>query len=135
MINMQIMRYINLLSKISKVKTNKCFLYNNMIIFAVPSALVSKAIGPGGKNIRVMQEQLGKKIKVIKDSNGVEDMERFVSNIVEPVTFVSLEIKNDKVIITAGVRSKAALLGRNKRRLLELKKIIEDNFGKELRIV
>ena len=74
-------------------------------------------------------------MKIIKDANGIEDAERFVEDIVNPVTFVSLEIREDEIIITAGMRSKAALLGRNKRRLAELKIILEDNFGKELKIV
>ena len=134
-INMQTIRYINLLARISQVKTRKCFVYNNVIIFAVPSALMSKAIGSKGKNIREMQERLGKKIKIIRESDGISDLERFVEDIVEPVTFVSLEVKGDEIIITAGTRSKAALLGRNKRRLAELRIIIEDYFGKELRIV
>ena len=134
-INMQIMRYINLLDKVSRIKTKKCFIYNNTIIFAVPSKLISRAIGPKGKNIREMQEKLGKKIKIIKEADDVGDAERFVKDIVEPVTFVSLEIREGEIVITAGARSKAALLGRNKRRLAELSKILEDNFGKELKII
>ena len=129
------MRYINLLAGISKVKTRRCFIYNNLIIFAVPSRLVSKAIGPKGKNIREIQEKLGKRIKIIKEAEGIDDVERFVEDIVNPITFVSLEVREGEIILTAGMRSKAALLGRNKRRLAELSKIIEDNFGKDLRII
>ena len=134
-INMQIMRYINLLNKIARVKIRKCFVYNNTIIFAVPAGLMSKAIGPKGKNVRALQERLGKRIKVIKEAEEIDDAERFVEDIVEPVTFVSLEVKDNKIIITAGTRSKAALLGRNKRRLAELSRIVEDYFGKELKII
>ena len=134
-IDMQTMRYINFLNKISNVKTRKCFVYNNIIIFAVPSRMVSRAIGPKGNNIRIMKEQLGKKIRIIKESEGLEDAERFIEDIVEPVTFVSLEIRENEIVLTAGARSKAALLGRNKRRYVELKKIIEANFRKDLRIV
>ena len=134
-IDMQTMRYINLLNKVSNIKTRKCFIYNNTIIFAVPSKLVSKAIGPNGKNVRFLQEKLGKKIKIIKDANNIEEATRFVEDIVDPVSFVSLEIKEGNIIITAGIRSKAALLGRNKRRYIELSKILEDNFGKELKII
>ena len=134
-INMQKMRYLNLLSKISRVKTKKCFIYNNFIIFAVPGALISRAIGPAGKNIKEMQERLGKRVRVIKENDGVEDAERFVEDIVSPVTFVSLELKDGVFILTAGIRSKAALLGRNKRRLEELKEIIEDSYGKGLKII
>jgi transcription antitermination factor NusA-like protein len=135
MIDMQTMRYINLLDKVARVKTSKCFVYNNVIIFAVPSALLSRTIGPGGRNVRELQHQLGKRVKVIKEANGLSDAERFVEDIVEPVGFVSFEIKEDEIIITAGSQNKAALLGRNKRRLIELAQIVEDNFDKELRIV
>jgi transcription termination/antitermination protein NusA len=134
-INMQIMRYINLLNRITRVRTSKCFVYNNVIIFAVPARMLSKTIGPKGKNVREMQEQLGKKVRIIEEAHGIDSAEKFVKDIVEPVVFVSLEVKENEIILTAGARNKAALLGRHKRRLLELSKILEDNFGKELRIV
>jgi len=134
-INMQTMRYINLLSRITNVKTMKCFVYNNAIIFAVPRMEMAKAIGPAGKNVRTIQERLGKRVKIIKEPGGIEEAGRFIEDIVSPVGFVSLEIRNNEIIITAGVRNKAALLGRNKQRLEELKQIVEDNFGKELKIV
>ena len=50
-IDMQLMRYINLFSRISKVSTTKCFTYNNQIIFAVPKDKVSMAIGKGAENV------------------------------------------------------------------------------------
>ena len=134
-INMQIMRYINLLDRIARVKTTKCFVYNNVIIFAVPATLLSKTIGPKGKNVREIQQKLGKRVKIIREAENILDAERFVEDIVEPVSFVSLEVKNNEIIITAGTRNKAALLGRNKRRYIELSQIIEDNFGKVLKIV
>jgi transcription antitermination factor NusA-like protein len=134
-IDMQTMRYINLLNRVANIKTRKCFVYNNVIIFAVPAKEVSKAIGPGAKNVREMQERLGKKVRIIREAKSVEDAERFVEDVVSPVSFVSLEIKDNMFILTAGVRSKAALLGRNKRRLIELNRIMEDYFGKELKII
>lgn len=132
---MQTMRYINLLNSVSKIHTRKCFVYNNVIIFAVPAKLLSKAIGSEGKNVRTLKERLGKRIRIIKDVRGIEEAERFVKDIVSPVDFVSLEVKDGLFILTAGPRNKAALIGRNKRRLIELNKILEDNFGKELKIV
>ncbi|MCH7965198.1 MAG: KH domain-containing protein [Bacteroidetes bacterium] len=134
-INMQTMRYINLLHKVSGVSTRNCFVYNNVIIFSVSDKNMSRAIGPSGKNIKYIQEKLGKKVRIVKESLGIEDATRFVGDVVSPVTFISLELKNDIFILTAGIRSKAALIGRNRRRLLELSKIVEDNFGKDLKIV
>ncbi len=134
-INMQLMRYINLLDRASRVKTRKCFVYNNMVIFAVPKPLISQAIGPGASNIHRIQEQLGKKVKIVAEPNGIEDAPEFVREVVSPVKFKSLELKEGSFILNAGSTSKAALIGRNKRRFDELRQILMDSFGIELKIV
>ncbi len=129
------MRYINLLDKTSRVKTSKCFVYNNVIIFAVPRELVGRAIGPNGENAKKIQNILGKKVRIIEEPRGIENAEKFVKDIVEPVDFKSLELQGNEFILNAGSQSKAALIGRNKVRLQELGQILEDNFNKTLRIV
>jgi len=129
------MRYINLLSKITRIHTRNCFVYNGVVVFAVPAKLLSKAIGPAGKNVKTLQENLGKRVKIIADVKNVENAEKFVKAVVYPVEFVSLELKDRTLVLTAGSRSKAALIGRHKRRLIELNRILEDTFGKELKIV
>lgn len=135
MINMQTMRYINLLYRIAQVKTRVCFMYNNAIVFAVPSDLMSKAIGTNGKNARMIQETLGKRIKIIKEARGIGDIERFIRDVVEPASFKSIELQGSEAVITAGSQYKASLIGRNRVRLLELSSITNDVFGKSIKIV
>jgi NusA-like KH domain protein len=134
-ISMQDMRHLNLFRRITGVSTRHVIRYNEMIIFCVPKNLVSKAIGPEAKNIKRISEILGKRIKVIPIPKGIQHVKQFIQVIVSPVEFKDLEIKEDEIILTAGSRSKAALLGRNKRRLHEMQKIIKDFFGKEFKII
>ncbi len=134
-IDMQTMRYINLLSRVAHVKTSKCFTYNNTIIFAVPRDMIGRAVGPQGGNVRQIQLTLGKRVKIISESTGMDDVARFLQDIVEPVTFKSLEMRDGQLVLTAGSQSKAALIGRNKKRLEELAQIVQDNFGTPLRII
>lgn len=135
-IDMTAMRYINLLDKIARVKTRKCFVHNGMIFFAVNKGAISKAIGPSASNVRRLQEQLGKKVKIIKEAEGIEDLQRFVEDIVAPVKPKGVEVKEGFVVITAGSnQNKASLIGRNKRRYFELKKIIHDTYNLDLKIV
>ena len=134
-INMQDMRYLNLFAKITQVNTRFCFKYNEIIVFCVPKKLVSRAIGEGGKNVRKLSEILGKKVKIIPIPQGIEDVRSFIEKIVSPVIFRNLEVKDDEIILNAGNQSKAALIGRNKRRLLEMQKIIQDYFKKDFRII
>ena len=134
-INMQDMRYLNLFERITRVNTRFCLKYNETIIFCVPKHLVSKAIGEGGRNVKEMSMILRKKIKIIPTPQGIQHARKFIEVIVSPVTFKDLEIKDDEMILTAGSQSKAALIGRNKRRLLEMQKIVKEFFGKEFRII
>lgn len=134
-IDMQTMRYINLLDRVARVKTMKCFSYNNVIIFAVPRSIVSRAIGPNASNVRMIQDQLGKRVRIIAEPSGSSDAERFVKDVVSPVQFKSLEVKEGEFVLNAGSQSKAALIGRNKRRLEELNQIVLDSFGMNIRIV
>ncbi len=134
-IDMQDMRYLNLFEKITRVRTRFCFNYNNMIVFGVPGPLVLRSLGPDAKNIKKIHHILGKRVKVVPLPQGSKDLKIFIEKIVTPVEFKDVEIKDNQVILTAGSRNKAALIGRNKRRLLEMQKIIHDFFGKEFKIV
>lgn len=132
-IDMQDMRYLNLFEKITGVRTRFCFRYNENIIFCVPKHLVMKAIGSSGRNTRKMSEILGKKIRAIPAPRDIGDAENFIRSIVSPLTIKGAEVRDNEIIISAG-KNKAALIGRNKRRLTEMQKIIRDFFDKEVRI-
>ncbi len=134
-IDMKDMRYLNLFGKITQVSTRFCFMYNEHLVFCVPRKNLSKAIGEKGKNIRKMSEILNKRIKIIPKPNNFENIQEFVENVVSPVRFKDMQIADNEIVITAGSQSKAALIGRNKRRLLELQKIVKNFFGRDLRIV
>ena len=132
-IDMQDMRYLNLFERIMRIRTMHCFKYNEAIVFCVPKELVFKAIGNNARNIREMSEILRKRIKVVAAPRDLRDAESFVRAIVSPVTFKNLEVKDREIVMNAG-DNKAMLIGRNKRRLLEMQKIVRDFFDMEFRI-
>ena len=132
---MQLMRYINLLDKVTRVKTMKCYLYNNGIVFAVPKSMVSVAIGQDARNVRYISEQIGKRVKVIAEAKGIEDAQKFVADIVSPIGFNEVTVVDGVLTLNAGSQSKAALIGRERRREEELKTIVKDTFNLELRII
>ena len=134
-IDMQDMRYLNLFGKITRVSTRYCFKYNQALVFCVPKKLISKALGKNAENARQMSKILGKRIKIIAVPRDIKDAKAFISAIVSPVTFRELEVTPDEIVLTAGSQSKAALIGRNKRRFIEMQKIVRDFFKKEFRIV
>lgn len=135
MISMQTMRYINLFSRITGVKTRSCFFYNNFVIYVVPGRMMKKALGERAINVKKIQEVLGKRIKIVREAAGVSEAERFVGDIVSPLEFKDLKIKDGKFVLTAGMLGKAALIGRHRQRETELSLITSNIFGKELKVI
>ena len=133
-IDMQDLMYLNLFDKITRVRTRFCFKYNETVYFCVPKPLISRAIGEGGRNVRRMSEMIKRKVRIISVPEGIGDARMFIQSVVSPVTFKGVEVKDNEIIISASTQSKASLIGRNKKRLLEMQKVIRDFFGKELRI-
>jgi NusA-like KH domain protein len=134
-LDMQDLRYLNLFEKVTGIRTHYCFEYNNAVIFCVPREFVSRAIGPEARNLRRISEIIKKRVKVIAIPNNSQDIRRFIELVVSPVTFKDLEISTNEIILNAGSQSKAALIGRDKRRLIEMQKIIKDFFKKDFRII
>lgn len=134
-LDMQDLRYLKLFEKVTGIRTHYCFEYNNTIIFCVPRELVSKAIGPEVRNLRRISEIIKKRVKVIAIPKIPQDIKRFIELVVSPVTFKDLEVLPNEIVMNAGSQSKAALIGREKRRLLEMQKITKDFFQRDFRIV
>ncbi len=132
---MQDLRYLNLFEKITRISTKYCFIYNNTVIFAVPRKLIRNALGRNAENLKKIGSIMKKRVRIVAIPNSIDDAKSFIEAVVSPVTFSDLEITDNEIILTAGSQSKAALIGRNKRRLLEMQEIVRDFFKKEFRIV
>ena len=131
---MKFIRYANLFEKITRIRVNHCFSYNEGVIFIVPKGLVARAIGKNNSNLRKLNEIMRKKIRIVGEPEGTHDIENFVSTIVYPTKINGVELKDDEAIINSGL-NKAMLIGRQKKRLEEMQDILGQYFGvKKLRI-
>jgi NusA-like KH domain protein len=134
-LDLKYIRYVNLFNKITRIRTKHCFEYNNALIFAVPRRFVAQAIGPNNINLERLSQIIKKRIKIAAIPEAKEDLENFISIIIRPVRFKAVEIIDNEAVITAGSQNKAALIGRNKVRLEEMKNILKQYFDvKKVRI-
>lgn len=142
-IDMQLMRYINLFERVSRVSTTDCFVYNNTIYFAVPKKLVMAAVGRNGENVKKVSETFRKKIKIVampSESEIAEDkfnaLKKFVAEVVAPIEFTGFDFKDDIITLAGSRENKAILIGRDRSREKELSEVLERTFGiKELKIM
>lgn len=133
-IDMQDLRYLNLFEKITGINTRYCFAYNNAIYFCVPRNLISRAIGENARNIRRINEITRKRVKIIAIPKDISEAKIFIESIVEPVSVKEIEINENEIIVGGNVQTKAALIGRNKRRLIEMQNIIKGFFKRNFRV-
>jgi transcription antitermination factor NusA-like protein len=104
-------------------------------MFCVPKSKISQALGKNGENLKKISEIVKKRIRILAQPRGIEDSENFIKAIISPVTFNNLEITENEIIVNAGQQNKASLLGRNKRRLAEMQKIVKEFFGLGYKII
>jgi len=121
--------------KITKLQTRYCFKYNEIVMFGVRKEELSRALGKNGENLKRMSDIIKKRVRVVSIPNGIGNAKSFIQSVIAPVTFKEIEITPTEIIVNAGSENKAALLGRNKRRLLEMKKIVKDFFRLDYRII
>lgn len=140
--DMQLIRYMNLFSRITRVPAKHCFLYNNTVVYVVPRMAVQMAIGKENSNLRKLSGIIGKRIRVLAQPLSIKDLNNFVAVLVSPIQFEKLEvIENEKsekeaIINTGGRESKAMLIGRGRARESELKSILDQYFDiKNVRIM
>lgn len=128
-LDMQFIRYINLLEKVSGVSTTNCFMYNNTLYFAVPKSKFQKAVGPRGANVKKISETLRKKIKIIEMPSTDVGIKKFVLDLISPIEVNSIEVKDGELIISAVMQSRAMIIGRDRAREKEMIEILNKLFG------
>jgi len=76
---------------------------------------------------------LRRKIRVVAmpSVDSVDGIGKFVKDVVAPIEFNKIDVKDDLVVITAGLQSKAALIGRGRQREKELSEVLKNFFGIE----
>ncbi|MBS3094443.1 hypothetical protein J4474_02155 [Candidatus Pacearchaeota archaeon] len=135
-IDMQMMRYLNIFSRIAHVETQFCFKYNEGLVFCVPKQDLSRALGRNAENVRQISQMIRKRVKIVACPRGIQDAKEFVENVVSPIQFKDLQVTPDEIIINAGgIQSKAALFGRNKKRFEEMQEVLRNYFKRNLRII
>jgi N utilization substance protein A len=123
-----------LMEKITKARVKDCFKdEEGTIYFVVGTGEIGKAVGKGGSNIKKVQQELGKRVRVIEYSeNGVD----FVKNIIVPLRVQEIvEVENIILIKESSRKTKSALIGRGGKNLQLINRAVKRFFNKEVKVV
>ncbi len=123
----------SVMEKISGARVKDCFQDEDTVYFIVALGEIGKAIGKGGMNIRRVEGELHKKVRVVEFREQVQD---FVRNLVYPVSVE--EIAEEESVIVLKDRSpktKGLLIGRNGKNLRFMNRAVQRFFNKEVKVI
>lgn len=133
-LNQETMGLSLLMEKITRAKVKDCFTdEEGTIFFVVAPGELGKAIGKGASNIKRLQQELQRKIKVIEYSDNAAD---FVRNIIYPLRVESITEEQDAIVIKeTSKKAKSLLIGRQGRNLKLLNRAVKRFFTREVKVV
>ena len=121
-----------LFEKVTRTPLKDCIIDENQITFIINNN-IAKTVGKNGSNVKLLENKLGKKIKIVKfDDNCIQ----FTQNILYHLKNIKIEKEENNIIITGpDTKTKALLIGRNSQNLRKLESIIKRFFDiKEIKI-
>ena len=120
------MKYMSLFESITKAKLKDC-IANDKLTFIVQEGNAAKAIGKKGVNVRMLENVIKKKIRIIEFNNNVVD---FIKNLTYPIDIKDIKQENGIVTITAeDTESRGILIGRDRHNLDMMKSIVKRYFN------
>ncbi len=132
-LNQEMLGLAVVLEKITKVGVKDCFQDEQTIYVIVAPGDLGKVIGRGGVNIRQVQEELGKKIKVIEFRDKVAE---FVRNVIYPLKVEEVLEEDTMVVIKdPSYTTRSLVVGRDGKNLKLINRAVQRFFNKEVKVV
>ncbi len=116
-----------IMERITRARVKDCFKEDETVYFVVGSGELGKAVGKGGSSIKKVQEELGKKIKVIEYQSNIAD---FVKNVIFPLKVEQITEEEGIVKIKeSSKKTKSLLIGRSGKNLKLINRAVKRFFN------
>lgn len=130
-LDLETIQQINLFENLTNARVKGLFVNNNVYIFIVEQGSMKKVLGKQGQNIKRFSAMIRKRIKVVEFH---PDSITFLHNLLYPLTPQSVEKQDNNIVITADTKTKALLIGRDRRNLNLYSKVLKDYFKLNLQV-
>lgn len=123
---------INLFENLTNSKV-KDLLDDEKLIIIVEQGEIGKAIGKKGKNIKMVENILHKRLKIVEFSNNPIE---FVANFIYPLKVENISLNDDIIEMKVNDRkTKGLLIGRERKNLNELNNLLKNYFNFKIKIL
>ncbi|MEK6862861.1 MAG: NusA-like transcription termination signal-binding factor [Nanoarchaeota archaeon] len=132
LLNKDKIQKINLFENLTNSKV-KNILDEERLIVIVEHGELGKAIGKKGKNIKMVENIMHKKLKIVEFN---DDPIKFVSNFIYPIKVNEITLNDDVIEIKERDRkTKGLLIGRERKNLNELNDLVKNYFNLKIKIL
>ena len=118
---------MSLFNSITQARLKDYFVdVNGLPVFVVQQNEIGKAVGKKGANVRLLEEKLNRKIKIIEFNPKVLE---FAKNLVYPLKLEGVEVESKTLIIQPkDNKTRGLLIGRAAKNLRNIENIIKRYF-------
>jgi len=121
---------INLFEKLTHARIKDVFNFNGFLI-VVNFGEIGKAVGKGGVNIKKYSSMINEKVKVVEFNHNPIT---FLKNLIMPLKVEKIEKEDDFINVSADIKTKGLLIGRNQKNLEGYNKIFKKYFDLIIRV-
>ncbi|MCE4618510.1 MAG: NusA-like transcription termination signal-binding factor [Desulfurococcales archaeon] len=126
------LRYLSILEELTGALGIRCIVDedNNKLIFLVKDTDVGKAIGRGGKNVKLLRALLKKNIEIVPYG---EDLDTMVKNLFPSVKILGIDVNErngeKQVIVKVAEEDKGRAIGKEGRNIKRARLILQKLYG------
>ncbi len=121
-----LMQVMSLFDAVTHAVLKDCIKTSFGFVFVVCEGEIGKAIGSGGKNVRLLEHKLNAKVKIVEFSDAPVS---FIKNLIYPLQAVDVSFVDGVVVITApDRRTRGLLIGRGAEILRSYETIVKRYF-------
>jgi transcription termination/antitermination protein NusA len=118
--DISLMKYMSLFEQITHAQVKDCFVdaHLNLLTFVVQPGQIGKAVGKKGSNVRLIENKLKRKIRVIEFH---PEKINFIKNMIMPLRVDDAREEDGVVLLESkDVKTKSLLIGRSAQNLRNL---------------
>ena len=134
-IDTDLLQTIAVVEKITHARVDRCIPKDDKLVFIVEHGDARKIVGPQGVTLKSLEQQLGKRLKVIEKT---EDKQQFIRNAFLPLRIVEMK-EADGIVTLVGPdeKTKGLMIGAKAHNLRFLEKIVQTYFPdvREIKVV
>ena len=128
----EILGSMKVFNAITHALLKDCFEVEGALYFVVVEGQAGKAIGKKGMNVKELQRQLNRKVKIVEFNQKPEEL---VKNMIYPLNVDEVVLEDNVVKLRSNDRqTKGLLMGRNAKNLNMLKGVVKRYFDVDVKV-